>query len=178
MIVAKEQGLISRGVPTRGGHWGDLGSGTGIFTLALSNLISPNGHIYSVNKDGVALSAQQSMFDRNPQHAALEFVKADFTEPLALPPLDGIVMANSLHFVKTKEPVIRLVMSYLKPRGRLIIVEYDTNAGNHWVPYPIDFPSCKRLAELVGFADCRLLSAIPSRFLGQMYSCLCLRDPD
>jgi len=118
------------------------------------------------------------MFRRIPSHATLEFLVWDFTKPLPLPPLDGILMANSLHFVQTKEPVLGLAMAYLKPGGRLIIVEYNTNAGNHWVPFPIDFPSCKRLTERLGFADCRLLATIPSRFLGEMYSCLCIHGPD
>ena len=176
MNVAKEQGLISRGIPRRGGCWADFGSGTGIFTLALSNLIGPEGRIYSVDKDRAALSAQERMFGRFPQHATLEFLGADFTKPLPLPPLDGALMANSLHFIETKDPVLGLVMSYLKRGGRLIIVEYNTNSGNPWVPYPMDSPSCKLLAEGLGFADCRTLATIPSRFLGEMYSFLCTRS--
>jgi SAM-dependent methyltransferase len=178
MNVAKEQGLISPGIPTRGGRWADLGSGTGIFTLALSNLIGPEGQVYSVDKDRAALSAQESMFRRISQHATLELLMDDFTKSLPLPPLDGILMANSLHFIETKDRVLGLVMSYLKRGGRLIIVEYNANVGNHWVPYPIDFPSRKRLAERLGFADCRLLATVPSRFLGEMYSCLCIRGPE
>lgn len=177
MNVAKEQGLISPGIPRHDGCWADLGSGTGIFTLALSNLIGPEGRIYSVDRDRAALSAQERMFRRIPQHAILEFLRADFTKPLPLPPLDGVLMANSLHFVETKDPVLELVMSYLKRGGRLIIVEYNTNSGNPWVPYPMDSRSCKRLAERVGFADCRTLATIPSSFLGQMYSLLCIRSP-
>ena len=176
MNVAKEQGLISPGIPRGDGCWADLGSGSGIFTLALSNLIGPEGQIYSVDKDRTALSAQESMFRRIPQHATLEFLEADFTKPLPLPPLDGVLMANSLHFIETKDPVLGLVMSYLKRGGRLIIVEYNANAGNPWVPYPMDFPSFKRLAERLGFADCRPLATIPSRFLGEMYSCHCTRS--
>ncbi len=177
MNVAKEQGLISPGIPKRGGCWADLGSGTGIFTLALSNLIGPEGRIYSVDKDRAALSAQEEMFRRIAQHATLEFLGADFTEPLPLPPLDGVLMANSLHFIETKDLVLELVMSYLRRGGRLIIVEYNTNSGNPWVPYPMDLPSCKRLAERLGFADCRTLATIPSSFLGEMYSLLCIRSP-
>ena len=83
-------------------------------------------------------------------------------------------MANTIKNKERKEKENGLVMSYLKRGGRLIIVEYNANAGNPWVPYPMDFPSLKRLAERLGFADCRPLATIPSRFLGEMYSCLCI----
>ncbi|MCL4369073.1 MAG: class I SAM-dependent methyltransferase [Actinobacteria bacterium] len=172
--VDKEQRLISRGISEKGGRWADFGSGTGIFTLALSNLIGPDGEIYSLDRDGTALARQEAMFSRVASKARVHFLLGNFTRPLELPPLDGIVMANSLHFVEKKEPVLGLVKSYLKPEGRLIVVEYNTSSGNCWVPYPIDFASYARLALRVGFAEARLLDRIPSSFLKEMYSCLCL----
>jgi SAM-dependent methyltransferase len=100
---------------------------------------------------------------------------ADFTQPLALPPLDGIVMANSLHFQRDKEPVLQQILGYLKPGGQLILVEYNVDRGNRWVPYPLSFPTWKALAERSGFAGTRLLATRPSRFLGEIYAALCVR---
>jgi ubiquinone/menaquinone biosynthesis C-methylase UbiE len=178
MDVTKEQGLISPGIQHPGGLWADFGSGTGIFTLALNNLIGPKGEIYSIDKDRYVISKQQAMFQKVSPSATIQYVIADLTRRLDLPPLDGIVMANSLHFVEDKGPVLSLLMTYLKPLGRLILVEYNTNSGNHWVPYPIDFPTFEKLATKVGFSDVSLLSKIPSRFLGEMYSCLSIRSRD
>jgi SAM-dependent methyltransferase len=174
--VAKEQGLIEAGIPGPGGTWGDFGSGTGIFTVALSNLIGSTGEIYSVDRDGAALATQQRVFSQAAMTGRVHFLVADFTEPIALPPMDGIVMANSLHFIDQKKPVLAQAMSYLKPGGRLIVVEYNTSFGNHWVPYPIPLPSLQRLAMCAGFAAAHPLATIPSSFLGEMYSCLCIRE--
>jgi len=181
MNVAKEQGLIAPGVPGQGGRWADFGSGTGIFTLALSNLIGPEGEIFSLDINKAALATQERMFRRVEVHARVHYLVADFTRPLDLLPLDGIVMANSLHFVWDKDPVLRLVKSYLRLGGGLIVVEYNAITGNRWVPYPIDLPSFQELALRVGFTEARLLTRISSSFLGEMYSCLCrhpqLPDP-
>ena len=102
----------------------------------------------------------------------VEYRAADFTKPLSLPPLDGIVMANSLHFIanQQKPSVLALVKSYLKPDGRLILVEYNVDQGNFAVPYPFSYRMWEGLAKRTGFASTRLLMVRPSRFLGEIYS--------
>src|SRR5207244_875503 len=120
--------LLRPGVDTKGGHWADLGAGEGAFTRALAELLGPGAHITAVDRDRHALSAlSQSMGRRFPQ-TALEVQVADFTRPLGLNNLDGVVMANSLHFVRDKRPVLQAVMAMLKASGRLILVEYGTGA--------------------------------------------------
>jgi hypothetical protein len=81
-------------------------------------------------------------------------------------------MANSLHFQRDKRPVLELVRGYVKAEGRLILIEYDSDRGNPWVPYPLSYPSWERLAASVGFRDTRLLHRVPSRHLGAIYSAL------
>src|SRR5688572_3323616 len=102
--------LLRNGVPAQGGVWADLGSGTGAFTLALADLIGPTGAIHSVDRDGSALREQErAMRARFPQ-TAVHSLNADFTRPLDLPPLDGIVMANALHFHREKDAILKLLL--------------------------------------------------------------------
>jgi len=84
-------------------------------------------------------------------------------------------MANSLHFVRDKAPVLAAVRAMLKPGGRLIVVEYSTDRGNPWVPHPFSFESWKRLASDAGFAGTELIGSVPSRHFGSMYSALARR---
>jgi SAM-dependent methyltransferase len=147
----------------------------GAFTLALADLLGPTGSIYTVDRDSRALRVQgRTLHEAFPNVTVVQLV-ADFTMPLELPPLDGIVMANSLHFERDKLAVLLLVRGYLRTGGRLILVEYDTDHGNPWVPFPLSFRTWMTLAEAAGFRETRRLASVPSRFLGSIYSALSIR---
>lgn len=164
--------LLRGGIPSPGGVWADFGSGSGAFTLALAELLGPGGEIYSVDKDRGALRTQeqamQARFPRTPVH----YLATDFTRPLDLPLLDGIALANALHFQKyaAQAKVIHLLKSYLRPGGRFILVEYDVDRGNFWVPHPLSYQSWEKLARECGFAYTQLLAKRPSRFLQGIYA--------
>jgi SAM-dependent methyltransferase len=164
--------LLRDGVPAAGGTWADLGSGEGAFTLALADLLGPSGSIHTIDRDRRALEIQLRALAHRFPDVRLTPLVADFTAPVELPPLDGIVMANSLHFVRDKLPVLALLRGYLRPGGRLILVEYDTDHGNAWVPFPLSFRTWTTLAPTAGLRDTRRLASVPSRFLGSIYSAM------
>jgi ubiquinone/menaquinone biosynthesis C-methylase UbiE len=166
--------LLREGVEGAGKVWADLGSGKGAFTLALADLLGAGAVIHSVDTDGGALRRQREVIDARFPEASVEYRQADFAGALDLPPLDGIVMANSLHFVESKEPVLKKVAAWLHPGGRLVVVEYDSDKGNTWVPYPMSYRTWEALAGGAGFSDTHMLRTIPSRFLGRIYSALSL----
>ncbi len=170
MQHADHVNLLRKGVPEPGGVWADLGSGTGAFTLALADLIGPDGQIYSVDKDQGALRKQKRTMRARFPEMVIHYRVTDFSRRQDLPPLDGVVMANSLHFQPEKDQVLQLVRSYLRPGGRLILVEYDTDRGNLWVPYPVSYRTWQTLARRNGFVSTTLLTTRPSRFLGQIFS--------
>ncbi|MGE5224725.1 MAG: class I SAM-dependent methyltransferase [Omnitrophica WOR_2 bacterium] len=165
--------LLQPGVPGPGGVWADLGSGSGAFTLALADLIGPAGEIYAIDKDRRVLQELTRLFhSRFPTYPAnaLVTLEADFTRRLNLPALDGIVMANSLHFYRDKQAILSLVKSYLRPGGRFLLVEYNVDQGNMWVPYPLSFHTWVELAKRAGFSQSQWLASVPSRFLKEIYS--------
>ncbi len=164
--------LLRGGIAGQGGVWADLGSGTGAFTLALADLIGPTGEIYSVDKDRGSLREQERAMRARFPAVMVHYLAADFSRKLDLPPLDGIVMANSLHYQRDKDAVLQLVRGYLRPGGRLLLVEYNADRGNPWVPYPLSYSTWEVVARRNGFAETRLLARVPSRFLNEMYSAL------
>ncbi len=154
-----------------GGTWADLGAGSGAFTLALRELVGPAATIYAVDKDRVALQRLEAAHRRrfaSTDH--LISLNGDFSRPLDLPPLDGIVMANSLHYFKDKEKILRHVREFLKPNGALLLIEYNVDSGNLWVPHPLSFETYRSLAPRAGFNEPRLLATVPSSFLHEFYS--------
>lgn len=172
MNHADHVALLHNGISQPGGVWADLGAGHGAFTLALAELIGAQGEIYAVDRDGAGLRQLAQVMAAQFPAVTLHCLSGDFTQPLALPPLAGVVMANSLHFVQRKEEVVQAVRTYLQPNGRLIVVEYNTDRGNHWVPYPLTFASWQKLATRCGFTHTELLSTRPSSFLGEFYAAM------
>jgi ubiquinone/menaquinone biosynthesis C-methylase UbiE len=154
-----------------GGTWADLGAGSGAFTLALRELIGPEAEIYAVDKDGGRLrELEQAYRARFGDPSRLHLLSADFSRPLGLPALDGVLMANSLHFFRDKETVLQHVRTLLKPGALLLLVEYNVDRGNPWVPHPLSFETLQALAPRAGFSEPRLLAKHPSRFLREFYS--------
>lgn len=154
-----------------GGTWADFGAGSGAFTLALQELVGPAATIYAVDKDRGALkrleAAHRQRFSATDHLLPLN---QDFSRPFDLPALDGILMANSLHYFKDQEKVLRHVHGFLKPNGALLLVEYNVDSGNLWVPHPFSFKTYRLLARRAGFSEPRLLATIPSNFLREFYS--------
>lgn len=165
--------LIEHGIERNsGGLWADFGAGSGAFTLALRDLSGPGVELIAIDRDQSSLRSLRSDMERHFPGTQLQLLTADFRQPLSLPPLDGILSANAVHYVADQVALLKQWRSYLKPEGQLIIVEYDTENGNRWVPYPLSFTTFQRLAPAAGFTAPTLLGVRPSRFLGQIYAAM------
>ncbi len=174
---ANERSAVNEGSAASGiGVWADLGAGEGAFTLALAELLDAGSTIHAIDRDAAALetlTARYARLERRLGHAPrLETRVADFTTELGLRELDGVVMANSLHFTRDKGPVLARVRGMLKRDAPLLLVEYDADRGNPWVPYPISLETWRGLAMINGFTEPRLLDSEPSRFMSRIYSTL------
>lgn len=168
--------LLPANLP-QGGTYADFGAGGGAFTLALRELIGLDATIYAVDKDHASLNELKSNHRaRFNTTSNLILLKDDFTLSLDISPLDGIVMANSLHFHKDKEKMLRHVRGFLKPNGALLIIEYNVDVGNMWVPYPISINVCRVLVKRTGFTEPKLLAKKPSSFLREFYSAVAYRE--
>ena len=159
--------LIREGIATPGGVWADLGSGSGAFTLALADLLGPTARIYSVDRDARSLQEQARVMHAHFPSVAVEYLTADFTRKLDLPSLDGLLLANSLHYVRDKPAFLQKMRAcYRVPTsGALLLVEYDTDRPTpHWVPYPLSFAAAAQLLPAAGWSHIQKLGSRPSAF--------------
>jgi ubiquinone/menaquinone biosynthesis C-methylase UbiE len=164
------KGVEAPGVAHPGGVWADFGSGSGAFTLALAELVGPSGVIYSIDRQRGSLDRQTAAMRSSFPAVRVHYLAADFTQTLDLPALDGALMANSLHFIRDKEPLVRKIKAYLHPGGKLLVVEYNVSRGNFAVPHPLTYPEWETLARRCGFENVQLLATRPSSFLKEFYS--------
>lgn len=162
--------LIRGGLEGGGQVWADFGAGGGAFTLALADLLPAGSRIYAVDVDEAALQANaRAMRARFPE-AQVTYLRGDFTGTLRLPALDGLLMANALHFQRDAASALAAVLSHLRPGGRMVLVEYNVERGNPAVPNPVPYRRWVELATAAGFATTELLHRRPSRFLSEIYS--------
>ena len=164
-------GLIRDGVAGVGRRWLELGAGRGAFTLALADLLGPAADIVAIDRDRGDLAVLESTMSRRFPETDLTTVVGDFIRPLpVVAGFDGLLAANSLHFVRDPGAVIDSARPLLRPGARIVVVEYDSDSGNPWVPYPFSYATWQEIAARTGLLDTRLVGRVPSRFLGAIYA--------
>jgi hypothetical protein len=160
--------LIHKGVANHANEsWADLGAGNGLFTKALSALLPSGSIIYAIDKNSVVESISI------PAEVTLKKIQQDFTNPTTInvPLLDGILIANALHYVKEKIPFLLAWKKKLKSTGIFIVVEYDLDKGNQWVPYPLSFHRLSEMKEELDASEIILIGKEESLYHRQgMYA--------
>lgn len=162
---------------TRDARWADLGAGTGTFTRALAALLGPDAHIYPVDADDRALRSLRAWAEKAPGPPRIRIIHGDFTRRMPLPPLDGLVMANALHFVRDQPGAVALAASYLRPGGRLVVIEYENRPPSRWVPHPVSSARFAELAADAGLTPPRVVATRPSAYGGDIYVAMAVRLP-
>lgn len=174
-LIREGIGLDKLGIPNPGGTWADLGAGGGVFTRALASLLGPAGIVYAVDRDKQVVQHLRTQPGLT-SGATIYARQADFTRPLELDPLDGLLLANALHFVPQQERVLRRLVGHLKHHGRLLVVEYDTRRRTPWGPFPLSLERLKQLTRAVGLAKFREIGRQPSRFGGrELYAAVAVK---
>jgi trans-aconitate methyltransferase len=162
--------LLGSAVIGSGATWAEMGAGTGTFTRALRSLLGPDSRIYAVDNDPDAISALEKLGD------GVIPVQADFSRAFSLPEkLDGMLLANALHFVPNPGPVLERLVKLIRTGGRVVMVEYDRRAANPWVPHPIESDRWPALATAADLSGAQITSRQKSEYAGELYVAVAVR---
>jgi len=127
--------------------WADLGCGDGMFTVALASLLPAGSVVHAMDTDRRALARIPSQY----HGVTITPHAGDFmVVPWPFDGLDGVLMANSLHYVRDQAAWLRSLETALH-RRRMLLVEYDIARGNAWVPYPITQNAAIELFRSAGY---------------------------
>jgi ubiquinone/menaquinone biosynthesis C-methylase UbiE len=164
--------LLATAIHARGGIWADLGAGEGVFTRALAEILGADARIYAVDRDARAMASLKRWASSSTTYVIP--VAADITKPLDLPglgerKLDGILLANALHFVRDAGAVLGPLARLVASGGSVVLIEYDHRAANQWVPYPIPSTKLSALAAAAGLSSFHVTATRASDYGGELY---------
>jgi cyclopropane fatty-acyl-phospholipid synthase-like methyltransferase len=107
----------------------DIGSGTGYFSVRLSHMV-PKGRIYGVDiePDMVKYLANRAKQNGLTNLIAVQAVPDD---PRLPDKVDLVLIVDTYHHIEGRDRYFRKLQNYLKPGGRIAIIDYrmDTPDG-------------------------------------------------
>lgn len=142
-------------------YWADLGCGGGTFTKALAAVLPAGSAITAVDREKQRLEIEGA-----------NFIRANFEkDELQLEELDGILISNALHYVSDKASLITRLERLFAFQPVFIIIEYNTDRPNRWVPYPITFDKLKLLFAMLGYQSVVKVNERRSAYGSDMMYC-------
>jgi len=179
MTPAEARAFLDPAVAGRGGTWLDLGAGNGTFTRALSAILGDGGRVVAIDRDPAALDALRTLANRTGPSDRIRVVDGDVTaldrvQALKGMQCDGALLANVLHFLGDPALVLTQLASLLPDHAHVVVIEYEREAANSYVPHPLPISRLRRVAAEAGLALPDVVARRPSLWQGGMY-CAVLR---
>ena len=111
-----------------GAEIADLGAGGGYFTFHLAKAAGPNGKVYAVDID----RGTNQLIDERANKDGVNNVQTILAKPndplLPQSAIDLIFTGNTYHHIDDRIIYFSNLRKYLKPAGRIAIIDYDRRA--------------------------------------------------
>ncbi len=111
----------------------DVGSGSGAFSIPMARAVGPNGTLYAVDIDQAMLDF---VSDRAKKAGVgnVRTVLGEYADPkLPVRDLDVAFFHRVLHMIELRQAYVNAVAKYLKPDGRIVIIEKEPEESNNWM---------------------------------------------
>lgn len=140
MTISEAKRMISSsGLKSGAQTWLDLGCGAGTFTLALAEILPNGSKVIGVDR------SFQNLPKTSSNGVAISFLQEDFSKGLSVEAVDGVMMANSLHYIADPTPLIEHLISLMPEYPQFLLIEYERTVANPWVPYPLSYAKLSKL---------------------------------
>ena len=109
----------------------DLGAGPGVISLPMAKAVGPNGKVYAVDIDQAFID-HMNMRAKERHVPNLTAVLGQFSDPgLPARDVDVALFHDVLHHIKDRATYLKNTAKYVKPSGKIAIVELDPKTGSH-----------------------------------------------
>jgi len=108
----------------------DIGAGTGIFSTRLALAVRPGGTVYAVDID-------QALLDHIAEAATeqgignVQTVLGEYDDPALPDNVDVAFINDVLHHIEHRDVYLKNLAGYLKPNGRIALIEFKPGQGGH-----------------------------------------------
>jgi len=109
----------------------DIGAGTGVFSLPFGTAVKPGGKVYAVD-------IEQGLIDLINEKATevgmtnfVQGVLGEFDDPNLPDNVDLAFINDVLHHIEHRELYLKNLAGYLKPGGRIAVIDFKPEGGGH-----------------------------------------------
>ncbi len=109
----------------------DIGAGSGLFEVPLAKAVSPGGKVYAVDIEaGLFPEIMKKAREGNVSNVQTVLGKNDDPN-LPDKNIDMIFFHDVLHHIESRGAYLRAVTGYLKPTGRMVVIDFEPGQGPH-----------------------------------------------
>ena len=109
----------------------DIGAGTGIFSFAFVTSVRPSGKVYAVDIEEGLLTHIEEKATEMGMSNFVKPVLGEFTDPNLPENIDLAFINDVLHHIEDRPTYIKNLAAYLKPGGRIAVIDFKPNMGGH-----------------------------------------------
>jgi len=128
-------GILSWAGVSSGHTLADIGCGTGFFSIPASQLVRETGLVYGIDISKEMLASLQIKAKRKRIKNIKIRQSQEYQIPLEKQTLDFALLAFVLHEVSDRVKFLKNVAVYLKPDGRLILLEWKKKKAVEGPPF-------------------------------------------
>ena len=105
----------------------DIGAGSGVFSRPLAEAVAPSGKVYAVDIEQGLLDHINER-DQEENISNVQTVLGEFDDPkLPARDVEFAFINDVLHHIEHRAAYLKALSTYIKPTGRIAIIEMDKN---------------------------------------------------